>query len=528
MSTAEMSWEWVAWTLAGAAVLAGVLLLWLGRRRVRRAPYPHPTHPHCRRCGRDLYGLGVSAPSVGRVGGRTATCTTNCPECGVALTRVSVDPGPRQRRPRQLAAGMTLLLLSLGVVSTTGVARWVNVDWQSHKPVWLLLREGDAAAADEMLRRYQAGELSDDVVAKVAERYLEDQADPALPWVPEKGDVLIAMAIDEAITMQQWQRFVEEALAIGTRVRPRARSEIGVPFCVGLPLEPRLGTLPSKSSMERLQVDVWAVDRLGRVVAGGRHRIALLHVGAFSEHDFVPPKRIWSKGGIRLVADVSRTWPLKRPARPVLTLPFASRSLDRSLDRRPLAVGQVVPANEPTATAVSDAGLVRRVQSELRLSTPPSQLKSDAPAKIVATVRRHPDIKEKWVTLAELRVDVSRLVEEPRLPVTLAYDVVFRKGGRETVASSLMISRSSRFALIGLTSVPNAMPFTDKVDLIFRPSARVAEATLDEVEFLDAEVVMEDVPIAWEVNDVREARGEPVVVVRQVTFIQAWDHARRH
>src|SRR3954468_18349950 len=112
-------------------------------------------HPHCRRCGFDLFG--------------TPADSARCAECGADLKRRrAVRTGRRQRRRGGLWAAGPVLLLSLGWLGGVAWASARGVAWQRHKPAGVLMREAaspapaarDAALA-ELRRRLAAGELSD-------------------------------------------------------------------------------------------------------------------------------------------------------------------------------------------------------------------------------------------------------------------------------------------------------------------------------------------------------------------------------
>src|SRR5688572_6470665 len=103
-------------------------------------------HPLCRRCGFDLIGL----PEGSIV----------CSECGANLHRDrAIRTGHRVRRAGMIVLSLALLLPSLLWVGVVGYIAAADVNWMSHKPVWLLLRDADTdgAALAELLTRLNNG-----------------------------------------------------------------------------------------------------------------------------------------------------------------------------------------------------------------------------------------------------------------------------------------------------------------------------------------------------------------------------------
>ncbi len=91
----------------------GVLLLVFSRRRA-------PDHPACGKCG---YNVQASIGSV-----------TRCPECGADFRQAGITPprGKRKRNPYMIAAGVALIVLSVGCLGTTLVIPLLrNVSVQS-------------------------------------------------------------------------------------------------------------------------------------------------------------------------------------------------------------------------------------------------------------------------------------------------------------------------------------------------------------------------------------------------------------
>ncbi len=83
-----------------AALAGGVLLIVFSGRR-------GPGHPACGKCGYNVHG------SIGSV--------TRCPECGADFGQAGIMPpvGNRKRNPFMIAAGVVLIVSSLGCLGST-------------------------------------------------------------------------------------------------------------------------------------------------------------------------------------------------------------------------------------------------------------------------------------------------------------------------------------------------------------------------------------------------------------------------
>ncbi len=83
-----------------AALAGGVLLIVFSGRR-------GPGHPACGKCGYNVHG------SIGSV--------TRCPECGADFGQAGITPprGNRKRNPFMIAAGVVLIVSSLGCLGST-------------------------------------------------------------------------------------------------------------------------------------------------------------------------------------------------------------------------------------------------------------------------------------------------------------------------------------------------------------------------------------------------------------------------
>lgn len=190
------------WTIPLLMLAAGAVLASIGLRGRRT-----DMHPLCAQCGYDLI---ASSDSL------------NCPECGRALDGPrAIVLGHRVRRKKPLVAGAVLLFPALLVIIVLGIGTARGVNFNHHKPVWLLVREGDSAAVQELTRRVAAGVLSEAQVRALVERGLELQAERSRPWLHAWGTLIETAWIGSD---EQWLRYVRQGTAFRLDVRPRVRA----------------------------------------------------------------------------------------------------------------------------------------------------------------------------------------------------------------------------------------------------------------------------------------------------------------
>lgn len=201
----------IAVLVAGGAL--GLLLLVLGLRGRRVND-----HPHCRRCRFDLFALGDG--------------TRVCPECGSDCSQPrAVRIGTRHRRPGIAAVGAVIVLLVVTTGATMAWGRLAGFDWNTVKPVWLLVHEAghdDAsirqAALDELFKRQRAGGLSRAAELQVYGVLLDLQANPAIPWDDAWGRYLFDAGVAGHIDRVSFERFLENAAVFTLDMRSPART----------------------------------------------------------------------------------------------------------------------------------------------------------------------------------------------------------------------------------------------------------------------------------------------------------------
>jgi hypothetical protein len=241
------------WWASIAAAVPGLILLCLGLRGRRI-----DSHPLCRKCRFDLVGL---YPGQDR-----------CPECGTALgggdngigeagggehgstanpskaARKTIRIGHRRRLRTALVAAAVLLLASGALAGADIWGRASHFNWNTVKPVWLLLREGagkDGPAADaalkELSRRFTADTLKPDQIQTIIEHALAQQADDKRPWRVGWGDFVESAWNNSLLSEKKMTRYARNAARLTLEVRKKVRR--GDPLPAALNISWRTGSL---------------------------------------------------------------------------------------------------------------------------------------------------------------------------------------------------------------------------------------------------------------------------------------------
>jgi hypothetical protein len=177
--------------------------------------------------------------------GNNAICT----ECGADLSRRRATRlGIRAHRKGLIGGGLAMLLPALLIGGALGWGWMSEINWQSYKPAWWLVRDLDSpkapvsdAAVAELQRRMTLDELSSEATNDVVEWVLVRQADFSVPWKYPWGN-LVEMAFDNGkVTGGQWERYAGNALTPSLAVRPHIR--MGDPLPIRLDWEKRFGNI---------------------------------------------------------------------------------------------------------------------------------------------------------------------------------------------------------------------------------------------------------------------------------------------
>lgn len=446
---------------AVVGVLAAAVLAWAWRgRRV-------DDHPLCRRCGFDQFG---------RPGG----CV--CTECGADLTRRrALRIGHRQKRRRLIGAVLPLLIVCGAWIGAVGWGRARGVDWNRHKPLWLLEREAagaNAAARDaavtELARRLSAGLLPAAVEQSLEDRALALQADLKLPWVPAWGELLEQSGNAGRLSKEQWERYVAQSLALSLEARPKVRR--GDPLPVRVKWGP---TRVGKASFPLLVTLEWDV-------AVGHARTGLLTQGRVAPRQFqVGPGPsgggVYAEGlcdldhllkgmsngkhTVRVAARVDGKPNLRRQQTPI------SKATEVTLE----APWELVPPDQPTVHVTDDPSHREAVEAALKLYGMHYATSPTAPARL-------------W-----------GYVDSDAPPVPLCYEAHVRVGFSRLRCGEVMLSplgQGGRSPV--LTEVPGPPLEARTVDLILTPSPQRAARTVDVTEIWGVPIVFRDVPVTYD------------------------------
>lgn len=207
---------------AGAMLLVSAALLCRGVRGWRSVRCVAGDHPHCRRCGYDLYGLDATA-------GR-------CPECGADLAAHRVARAkPRWRWWVGMAAGA--LLLAGGAAASRkamNMGLWAFAQKQNKPTSWVI---AELAGADrtramwEIQRRLDADAFSpaqvDSLVSTIVDVQASSQSSEVWDWSKLVESLRSSGRVSDAV----WRRYAASATELDAfDVRANVRRGEPVPF----------------------------------------------------------------------------------------------------------------------------------------------------------------------------------------------------------------------------------------------------------------------------------------------------------
>ncbi len=175
-------------------------------------------HPLCRKCGFDLVGHAAQLLA------QTSQLDTvaKCPECGTPLgSPRAILVGQRVRRSRLLAVAIVMMILGGAGVGLTGWGSLSTVNWNLHKPTWLLVieaqsptRTGAQGVYAELLARQMinpsayAGSRSNVLTAAI----LRIQGDQSAAWHEEMGRLLESMRASGQVDDARWETYGVQAI----------------------------------------------------------------------------------------------------------------------------------------------------------------------------------------------------------------------------------------------------------------------------------------------------------------------------
>ena len=465
----------------GALTLVGVVL-------TLKALFPRRSGDtrYCRKCRYNLTGLELTAEEA------------RCPECGSAVTEPkAVLRGERRRRPVWVVSGLLGLLLGLAPLVVIAVGALRQVDWYTHKPTGLVLRDLGSAdlglatkAGKEIRRRYQAGELSGSQVRRLADACLAEQERP-FGWLlltPGMIDLLYTLYQRGVLDSAQVERFFSNLCRVELHVRPMVVCERPCPFrLVGRARAPSSG--------------IWAHVRCRELRVDGRPAQDLGEAWIVS-------------GSTRIYGWMDKWFRLLEPGHHEVTVNVESLIYE----------GGGTPGEE-TAEPLREISRTLRAEVEVLAEEPADYIEFTKSPELDAWVRRGVRvvgvyIRESWVRRFKYQLE-CRLEIDPHIPIGVAFDVYAEYGDRTLRIGSVYgpkrqtgppeIWAPSNWDLRqGLTG-----ELPEKVTLILKPSKDAAAMSVDLFEIWDGELVFENIPVSAAARaDGRFGDGRYVPTVR--------------
>lgn len=462
--------------ISAALIAAGLLLAAIGVRGRRI-----DDHPVCRRCRFDLHGLYPGAAA--------------CPECGGELRENKVRIGRRRVRRGVLSAGAVLCLLGAPGV---GFAAWVGVtgtNWYALAPVsvlaWELRRGGDASkAAQEVMTRMKVGSVSAADAATIADGLLARQGDRDAAWDPGLGDLVEAVRTLGLLDDARWERYLLQSARFDVKVRPVIRT--GGPTI-----------LHGSISHERLGSRKFGVGHFGR------YRVRLVSA-QIDGHEIKPHELTWWQPCTSLIEPRSSS----HFATAIPTPTKAGRAEIRTTwaavllgpDEAPDEFYKSNPQRALELGATERESLIERVLEVefVEAAAPLVELAQDE--AMAAWIRGNASVERCYrqdMGGRERGIWVS--LRLPRPPIDLAAELRVRPPGggpeEEVVLMRLVASASSTsngFGWHAAAPIPagSRLEGAERVELVIRGSAQVAEETAEMDRVWGGEVVIPNVPVA--------------------------------
>lgn len=412
--------------LCQIVLVAAVVTLALSRRR---AALPDD-HPHCRRCGFDLFGL-----AEGR---------EHCPECGAALSSPkAIVRGQRRVQPKVAATGVSLLFLGVCL----GGAAWIRdsgINLVHYKPVWWLVRDTHSAnpqvvneAVQELSSRMINGRLSQETERKLLDTALKLQEQTQAPWLPRWGDLVEQAYMTGALSEADLHRYIEQGIGMTLEWRPLVA--IDAPWPVEPEFDPRVAYSGRYEVRYRVRLEQFGdqpiADRVfeGQTVLPQRWRrrynptLELLPSLSEVAPDVAPGRHKvrWTvevEAAHRMDPGLAHTW---------------TQTFEGKVD--------VLPAGSPTATVHADPTLN---------------------AQMIAAIEAYP--------APSFGGGTTLVVSAERPPVGIAADVVVRQGDQQWEPGQVAFEPGEEAAAVFRDTMPG-LDFSQPVEITLEPSLDAAE-----------------------------------------------------
>lgn len=430
---------------AGLAVLllvAAALILW-GRKHYVG------TDPHCRKCNYLLHGL-----ESGR-----------CPECGSTLSPEAIVHGERRRRMGSLVFGWVLILVLGSLMLTGGLSQIQQIDRYHYVPTYFVLRDLNSTnqasqiqAWAELSRRDSAGSLSSDSRNKLVLFAINLQANTTKP--PSAIDQTVINYLGARLAAgdlpaDQQKKICEQSVFVWFRARPKAIAGDPVPYIID-----HIGQGPNNLRM-RLTISGVAID--GQPIAGpsGSSEVSGLG-GAGSIGSSVPSQPI----GQHQLSMTSRIEFFVAKPNAVALTPTAP--LLDAIERTSTAKFEVLPKSAGLSIEqINDPNLAAAMKTAISVS---SFHYNDAGRWIVGTIHFN------------------------HLPANAAFEAVARYEGIERSLGPATADANCVNCNYEVMCA-NAPPPPGNIEILLRPSERIASQTVDMLNYWNQEIDFPNVPL---------------------------------
>ena len=371
--------------------------------------------------------------------------------------------GDRVRSPAAVRFGTVLIVLAVLLAAWQAPLVYRGIDWYRLKPTgWVLedLRSRGPGrsrlAADELIRRDNAGSLSAARRLELADAALAEQAAPtpsalARPLVDWLGQAVL----DGTVADARRQKFLEQAVRLNFVLRPTV--------VLGDPIPYRF-------------------EEIGRTPGGGDWRYQVEHKG--TKLDGVVVEQGGSSGGgsgIGSAGSMSGRVPCATPGRHEVAFTARVRIFHGA-----------EAADAPPATLMHERDVALLASVDVLPQAPPGYV------PLVDDAKLGPRIGDSIRVVRFARRPggwVSYTLGITSVPADVAFDVVARVDGKEYPLGTLTAKRGATFQLNGGAGGFGAPADAAKADLVLRSSQKVARSTVDLTQIWGGELVLPDVPV---------------------------------
>jgi hypothetical protein len=424
-------------------VLLATLLIFRGRKRYVG------TEPHCRKCNYLLHGL-----ESGR-----------CPECGSMLSSEAITQGEPRRRVVSLVLGW-LLILGLGLLIVSG--EWSDIqqiDWYHYLPTYLVLHDlnstnqaSQTRAWTELSRRDGASSLSADARNQLVLFALNEQANATFPpsaFDRTLIDYLGGRLAAGDLPLDQQKKICEQSLLASLVVRPKVIVGDPVPYTIC-----HFGQGPNNLCM-RLIINGCAID--GKTIAGLGGLSGSFGLGGVgSMGSSIPPQPIGPHQlamtcRIDFFISPPNAFQFNTTAPPLYTI-----------DRTFTAKFEVFSKS---------AGLSIQQINDPKLAT--------AMKAAISLGSFRYGVTNHWI---------QGTIHFNHVPANAAFDVVARYNGTERSLGSAIANANcglSDYEVMSQTTPPPPA----SIEILLRPSEKVASGTVDMLNYWNQEVDFPNVPL---------------------------------